>query len=660
MSSTPTEDPAIRSYFFGKGYQDLSATIAESWQRNMDSAKEFFDKAPGGDDPGELFQSGVWIAAGISTLIFGTVFFAVASTIHIVLLCLFFLLVYIGFTVLWLMERAYLAVRSFFMACPHCYARSTIPEYLCDGCGAVHARLLPNSYGITSHICECGKKLPATFFLDRGHLQARCPSCRQNIAREHVESRRIFVPIMGGPSTGKSAFLFGAVRQLVEHEANNLGFKAELFDKRSEGGYRSVVGMLQAGRPPDKTRDPIPRAFNLSLYKNGRLAFLLYLYDPAGEAYQEADKLAAHGFHDYLSGMVLVVDPFAIPAVCAHYASELKRELGLLKPSELPIEEAVDRLLLTLEENFGLSKKGRVKQPLAVVVNKVDAFDLEDVIGESAVDRALAPAAGDNPVDRDAVRNKMLKNQLVDWGEQAFVSRIEGRFSNVRYFSCSALGRMPDGSGAEFTANAVLPPLLWIFGHADRASFADSANGNGARTAISPTLTRYFYAAIGVFVLAATLIVLGLNGHRFEPLVVRAVALIQELGYRHQARTASESARNADQAQHDAVPPRGAKSGGRVGQAGVPLAVAGSMYEVYGTVSHLNIRDSAPQYRTGRQRPRMGRDIGNLTELTRVRKISETTVGRDGDIWYEVEVTSGRSLGLRGWVNAYWLRPVKR
>ena len=412
------------------------------------------------------------MATGVSTLVYGTAFFVVASALHVVLLGLFFLLVYLCFSGLWLVERGSLAVQSFFMACPHCHARNTIPEYLCDACGVVHSRLLPNSYGITSHICQCGRRLPATFFLDRGRLQARCPSCRQSIAREHVESRRIFVPVMGGPSTGKSAFLFGAVRQLLEHEAHALGFRAELFDKRSEGAYRSAVGMLQAGRPPDKTRDLIPRAFNLSLHKNGKLAFLLYLYDPAGEAYQEAAKLTAHGFHRYLSGMVLIVDPFAIPAVRERYAAQIKQEYGALKPSDLAIEETVDRLLLALEADFGLAKRGRVKQPLAIVINKVDAFDLEGVIGEPALKRRLTlPTPMNRPLDRDAVRNAMLRDQLVAWGEQAFVSRIEGRFANVRYFTCSALGRMPDRTGAELKPSAVLPPLLWIFGHADKASF---------------------------------------------------------------------------------------------------------------------------------------------------------------------------------------------
>ena len=477
MSSPPVEDPAIRSYFFGKGYRDLGATISDSWHRNLASAREFFDKAPGGDEPEEIFLSGVWIAAGISTLVFGTAFFLVASTLHILLLCLFFLLVYSGFSALWLVERVYLSIRSFFVACPVCHARSTIPEYLCDGCGAVHTLLLPNSYGMLFHVCECGKKLPATLFMDRGRLQARCPACHHLLAREHFESHRIFVPIMGGPSAGKSAFLFGAVRQFVEHEASSLGFTAELFDKQSEGAYRRVVGQLGGGRPPDKTNDPIPRAFNIALRKNGRLAFLLYLYDPAGEAYQEADKLTAHEFHEYLSGMVLIVDPFAIEAVRVHYAAELRRERGSLRPSELPVEDTVDRLLLTLEANFGLSKRGRVKQPLAVVVNKTDAFDLEDVVGESAVDRAVAAWTGSSPADRDSVRDQVLKKQLIDWGEQAFVSRIEGRFSIVRYFSCSALGRMPDGDGKELVARHVLPPLLWLLRHADRVGFAGEVGG---------------------------------------------------------------------------------------------------------------------------------------------------------------------------------------
>lgn len=470
-SSTAAADPAIRSYFFGKGYRDLLATILDSWQRNLRSSQEFFAKAPSGNNAEALFQKGVWISAGISTLVFGTAIFLVASVAHILLLGTVFLLIYLGFTILWLVERGYLAVRSFFVACPHCHERTTIPQYLCDNCGAIHTRLLPNSYGITSHLCKCGQKLPSTFFLDRGRLQAQCPACGHNIAREHVESKRIFVPVIGGPSAGKSAFLFSAVRKLLDDGERTLGYRAELFDKRSEGAYRSVVGLLDSGHTPDKTHDLVPRAFNLGLHKNGRLAFLLYLYDAAGEAYQEADKLAAHRFHEYLSGMILMVDPFAIPAVCEQYAFELPTSRAAIKPSGLPIEEALGRLLLTLEAEFCLPRTATVKQPLAIVLSKVDAFDLEDLVGENAVDRALASAPRDRPLTRTAARNALLRNQLVDWGEQAFVSRVEGRFANVSYFSCSALGRIPDSSGKAFEADNVLPPLHWILAQSHKSEF---------------------------------------------------------------------------------------------------------------------------------------------------------------------------------------------
>jgi hypothetical protein len=485
MTTEKTDYPAIRSYFFGKGYSDLGGTIAESWKRNMDSANAYFEKASQGNGLRFVLGSTVLYASGLSILVFGTIFFLLASAVHVVFLSIAFLLFYICFTMLWVVERAYLAVRSFFMACPHCHARSLIPEYLCDGCGAAHSRLLPSAYGILNHFCRCGRKLPASFFLNRGRLQARCPSCRRAIAREHVETKRLFVPVMGGPSVGKSAFLYSAVMQLVEGDANGLGFTAKPLDARNEATYQRAANQLRGGRPPEKTSDPIPRAFNLSLYRGRRRAFLLYLYDPAGEAYQGVGHLDAHAFHEYLTGMVLMVDPFAIPAVRSRYASRLTRKnLNLIRPSDLPTEDCLDRLLLALESRHGLSKLARVRQPLAIVISKVDAFDLEDVVGETAVRRAISEMqGGPEAVDREEVRNQVLKSQLIQWGEQAFVNRVEERFTNVRFFSSSALGRMPDGTQGEFRPIGVLPPLFWIFKQAD-GSFAGQrteSGGPGAR-----------------------------------------------------------------------------------------------------------------------------------------------------------------------------------
>lgn len=423
-----TPEPAVRGYFFGKGYRDLRATIASSWSRNKEAAEDFFAKASGGSDGVELIEFGLWTAAGISTYVFGTVSFVVASLVHALVLLLCTLLIYLGFTVLWLGERCVFAVRSFFMACPHCHERTMLPHYLCDGCARVHTKLLPNAYGVFFHLCLCGTKLPASVFLNRGRLQARCPYCGQNIAREHGESRRLFIAVMGGPSVGKSSFMFDAVRQFMEREAAALGLEADFTDTRSADAFRRVVGMTRLGRVPEKSVDFMPRAFHLSLRKNGKLAWFLYLYDPAGEAFEDEEKLRAHAFHKYLSGMILIVDPFATVGLQRHYASELEAQRDALKPSAARLEDVLDRLLFTLESQFDVGRDGRVRRPLAVVVNKVDAFGLEGVIGGSVLERRVGTGVEGRRVDwGEEEYSEVLKKALCDWGERGFVERVEGR-----------------------------------------------------------------------------------------------------------------------------------------------------------------------------------------------------------------------------------------
>ena len=126
------------------------------------------------------------------------------------------------------------------------------------------------------------------------------------------------------------------------------------------------------------------RAFNLQLQKSGQSPRVLYLYDPAGEAFNETEGMVLHRYQEYLSGLVFLIDPFTIPEVRAEYSDRLPAVENALSPSKLPVEDALSRILISLEENFGLARGAQLKVPLAVVLNKVDAFDLERRIGESA------------------------------------------------------------------------------------------------------------------------------------------------------------------------------------------------------------------------------------------------------------------------------------
>ena len=98
--------------------------------------------------------------------------------------------------------------------------------------------------------------------------------------------------------------------------------------------------------------------------------------------------------------------------------------------------------------------------PTAVVIHKVDAFDLEQRIGESAV--AQRVSSSPTPLAEEDARNELLRGQLIAWDQGDFVQQLESRFERVRYFSCSSLGRIPDHSHRGFEPRRVLEPLMWI------------------------------------------------------------------------------------------------------------------------------------------------------------------------------------------------------
>lgn len=474
MSATAVPEPAVKSYFFGQGYTDLWATITDSWNRNLASARQEFTKANGlwpGTYWGKAQAILRWTAA-LSVILFGTVFFLLFSAVHITLLVGFFLLIYLGFTLVYLAERGYLAWKQYSTVCPECHTRNPLPEYFCRKCGAVHRRLIPSQYGILQRTCTCGEKLPSTFFLKRGELQARCPNaeCGHLLKVGHIESRKAFIPIFGGPSVGKSAYLFATVQQLAV-EAPRLGFSPFFVDSHSEGEFDRARQQLAQGRPPAKTLAALPRAFNLELRRESQDSRVLYLYDPAGEAFNETEGMILHRYQSYLSGLIFLLDPFTIPAVQAEYEDRLPSVRDALKPSLLPVEDAFARILISLEEHFELGKTARLKVPIALVINKVDAFDLEDRVGERAVQKRITALAA--PTDLAAARDALLREQLIRWDLGDLVQQLETRCTKVRYFTCSSLGRMPDGTGRAFEGRGVLEPLLWILGSADAGFFSE-------------------------------------------------------------------------------------------------------------------------------------------------------------------------------------------
>jgi len=103
----------------------------------------------------------------------------------------------------------------------------------------------------------------------------------------------------------------------------------------------------------------------------------------------------------------------------------------------------------------------RFPHPIAVVLTKVDAFDLDERIGAAAARRLLAESA----VIRDEAKaiDGLVEHFLLSYGEGNFVRNLRTQFSAVRFFSCSSTGRMiRPGDYSSLQPARVLEPLLWL------------------------------------------------------------------------------------------------------------------------------------------------------------------------------------------------------
>lgn len=444
----PTQ-PAVKSYFFGKGYRDLGATINASWTENLRVADGHWKSAQGVEFLPRVFALG----AGLAVTIFGTAFFLALSAIHAVVLGLMFVAIYVAFSSLWLFERAWLAVHGFFTVCPNCHSRRPLPDYLCT-CGAVHSRLIPSSYGILHRRCNCGASLPATFFLNRGALASKCQDCSHFLSRAHTEARKVYVPVIGGPSTGKTAYLTWLVSDLAAR-ASAAGCTMEFIEDADRDIFKLRLAAMQAASMPAKTVETTPSAVNVLFSAAGGARRNLYLYDPAGEAFSAEANLVPHGFLNYCSGILFLIDPFSIAAVQQAYGVT-PETAGDLRPSLLRPDDLLERLVFVLEKHFHLNADSPIAMPIAIVLTKVDAFDLGTVLANAA------------PPSSDAAKQSApdpVALKLREWGMVSLVEILEARFSRRGYFASSAVGQGHRPGGA-FHPQGISEPFDWLMSQA--------------------------------------------------------------------------------------------------------------------------------------------------------------------------------------------------
>ncbi|MGQ9889106.1 MAG: TRAFAC clade GTPase domain-containing protein [Aggregatilineales bacterium] len=369
-----------------------------------------------------------------------------------------------------LFNRLYAAYYRITIRCPNCHSEMPIPVYICDRCGTPHDRLWPSVYGVRYHECKgrlpdgtvCRNCLPTADWWGRGRLDQVCPACGHTLAQGIGRETNVHIPIVGGPAAGKTSFLVAATHELKEVYGPRRGLGVRLLTAEAEASLARSIAMLRAGRPIAKTPDAEDSApaYTVEIKRRGRrVPSLLYLYDAAGEHYTREERALRQVYFRYVQGVIFVIDPFSIDQVRAEYRDQLAAAPRAPAPSAENLESVYERMLRVMEASHGPHPGRRFPQPVAVVITKVDAFDLERHIGLPAA-RELMRRDPRLRFEEDAI-NVLVEQFLVRKGAYNFVSSLHSQFSTVKYFSCSALGYDP---ASRFKPVRTLQPLLWIMG----------------------------------------------------------------------------------------------------------------------------------------------------------------------------------------------------
>ena len=454
--------PAKVSYFFGKGYTDSINTIKESWSKNLYSAGEQFSEAR---DKGLFtFSGGMNLIAAISIFTFGSIITAVTTLIHVAVLLLVFACIYIGFSVLWFIDRLYIMINKIKNACPNpdCQASFLIPVYECPVCGAKHTKLVPGKYGILKRTCLCGTKLPTTFLNGRGKLKAYCPKCDTALSGD-TASRQYAFPVIGGPSVGKTCFINMAIDQIMNEIAPVNGWEMRFISEIEEKDHDRAMKSLSQGVRLMKTEMDSLTAYQLMLkLPNEKVNRRIYIYDISGEKFSSSSDVQNNLAYSYADGFIFIIDPLTL----SQFAMEVedKIDLNAYGASSKDFEDILNIMLINLEKMFGLKDKDTVKRNLAVVINKLDIPTLEEKIGDPAVQQYLMNDSNNCKNYIDA-RDAACRNFLEEYGAGNFVRTAEAKFKNVRYFTCSALGHNHEGQPYE--GKNVVAPVMWLLQQSD-------------------------------------------------------------------------------------------------------------------------------------------------------------------------------------------------
>ncbi len=458
------KQPAKISYFFGPGWHDLGGYIKEFWSLNQNDIKTRIAKTESAGRGIMTFSGAARFMSCISLILFGTLFFVIISSIVSVILGIAFLIVYVFFFLIWVIDRLHLLRKGIFVACPNCKDKFLIPVYLCPSCGVKHTKLVPGKYGVFKRKCDCGAKIPTHVFTHRDKLEAECPSC--GVALSGTGNRPICIPVVGGRSAGKTAFITAFSYDFIEKVAPRNGFTISHYNSDTEKMYKDEITQDYINGTTRLTKEELdikkasskPFSFILQ-HKRLNPDRLIQIYDVAGESFVNNSENETQLQYNYCNGIIMLLDPLSMITV-SHYLDESISEIDRKSVGTLDMNLVLDAFLNKLREVTGKSSESISNIPVAVVISKSDIRTLNQFIGDDMINDFMT----EHDMDMDSyyvAEDRICREFLMNNGLEGFVNIIEKKFKYNRFFKCSAIGHTREFG--RYNPKGVLPPMEWIF-----------------------------------------------------------------------------------------------------------------------------------------------------------------------------------------------------
>ena len=440
------DEPAIRSYFFGPGYQQLRDTIKTAFILNHNSVQMstgFF-----------LFR----IPLAICVYVLGTFITVIFAAIHGTVTTVVMIFTYIIFSIIWFVDRSYLWIRQIRSVCPNCKQRYLIPHFKCPQCEKVHKKLVPGPYGVMNHRCVCNYKLPATFFNGRSKLDSVCPKCGAALVAS--DARQIGIQLIGGSKSGKSVLLAALFHEYLGKLGKIKHLDVEITDDYKPY-FDELEGWFAGGDVPPTEQlnsQMYPILLKSKYFKPKRQ---LSIYDIAGEMF---DGTTARGVNtqeqfSHCNGLFFLLDPFSDGDL---RRSRMQTGGSMGDFSNMKPDVVAENFVNYMIEIGKMKADERCKIPMAILIAKSDIREIKSVIGPAKINSLVKKGEYKNyTVARDSECREFLRSIGLD----QTVDVLEMRFSNLHYFPISAMGHSPDGDPYE--PWGIMEVMDWLIPLAD-------------------------------------------------------------------------------------------------------------------------------------------------------------------------------------------------